>query len=141
MKSDIKERWISALESGSYSQTRGRLSDGDGFCCLGVLCEIAEQDQVVIKRQVLGQNTYINKVDEGDQDYVVLPKVVAEWSGIGGDNPVFSVDPADLPDDARDQAESSEFTSDGFYTTSLADLNDGLGMNFTEIAQVVRKYF
>lgn len=32
-------KWIAALRSGKYKQTRGRLQDGDGFCCLGVLCD------------------------------------------------------------------------------------------------------
>jgi hypothetical protein len=32
--------WSTALESGNYKQTRGRLKRDDGFCCWGVLCEI-----------------------------------------------------------------------------------------------------
>lgn len=34
------ETWIKALESGNYSQARRVLHDGEGFCCLGVLCDI-----------------------------------------------------------------------------------------------------
>lgn len=29
--------WCNALRSGEYKQTKGRLQDEDGFCCLGVL--------------------------------------------------------------------------------------------------------
>jgi citrate lyase alpha subunit len=141
VNNEIKERWISALESGSYAQTTGRLADSGGFCCLGVLCEIAEQDQVVIKRQTLGHDTYVSKINESDNDYVVLPQAVVNWSGLGGENPTFAINPEDLPDRAKNLAEDSGFMSDGFYNTSLADLNDGLGLDFTEIAQVVRKYF
>lgn len=32
--------WLEALRSGNYSQTRHRLQDEDGYCCLGVACEI-----------------------------------------------------------------------------------------------------
>ena len=31
---------MTALRSGKYPQTRCTLADEDGFCCLGVLCDI-----------------------------------------------------------------------------------------------------
>ena len=37
----IKEKWLEALRSGKYRQTRGKLKSRNGaFCCLGVLCDI-----------------------------------------------------------------------------------------------------
>lgn len=36
----LKANWVEALRSGEYEQARGALSDGNGFCCLGVLCKI-----------------------------------------------------------------------------------------------------
>ena len=41
---DIKERWLTALRSGEYVQAEGELRRGDGFCCLGVLCDILSED-------------------------------------------------------------------------------------------------
>jgi hypothetical protein len=39
---NFKERWLKALESGEYAQTEGFLCrEGEGFCCLGVACELA----------------------------------------------------------------------------------------------------
>lgn len=41
----IKEhrlKWIEALESGDFSQTKGQLADSTGFCCLGVACKISD---------------------------------------------------------------------------------------------------
>ena len=35
-----QKKWIAALRSGKYRQTRGRLNDADGFCCLGVACDV-----------------------------------------------------------------------------------------------------
>jgi hypothetical protein len=35
-----KKKWIKALRSGNYKQTRGTLKNDEGFCCLGVLCDI-----------------------------------------------------------------------------------------------------
>lgn len=33
-------KWIKALRSGKYSQTKNSLEDSDGFCCLGVACKV-----------------------------------------------------------------------------------------------------
>lgn len=41
MHEKIKREWIEALRSGKYEQGKGSLRDGDKFCCLGVLCDIA----------------------------------------------------------------------------------------------------
>ena len=38
--SEDQEKWLTALESGEYKQCRSRLSDGAGFCCLGVGCVV-----------------------------------------------------------------------------------------------------
>ena len=41
MKKENAMKWIKALRSGKYEQTRsGHLRDSDGYCCLGVLCHI-----------------------------------------------------------------------------------------------------
>jgi hypothetical protein len=40
MNEEIKQKWVAALRSGKYSQTRETLQDENGFCCLGVLCEV-----------------------------------------------------------------------------------------------------
>lgn len=40
----FKKLWVKALRSKKFDKTTGTLrrakKDGDGFCCLGVLCEI-----------------------------------------------------------------------------------------------------
>lgn len=40
MDPEIKAKWIAALRSGTYSQTKCTLRDPKGFCCLGVLCDL-----------------------------------------------------------------------------------------------------
>jgi hypothetical protein len=37
---ELFNKWIAALRSGEYSQDRGALRTDDGFCCLGVLCDV-----------------------------------------------------------------------------------------------------
>lgn len=34
------EQWVSALRSGKYKQTKGALQNQDGYCCLGVACDL-----------------------------------------------------------------------------------------------------
>jgi hypothetical protein len=41
MNKKLKQKWITALKSGVYKQTTGKLKDNTGYCCLGVLCEVA----------------------------------------------------------------------------------------------------
>lgn len=40
MKPEIKRKWLEALRSGQYKQTSGCLTDGERFCCLGVLTNL-----------------------------------------------------------------------------------------------------
>lgn len=40
MNIELLERWSTRLRSGKYSQCQNQLSDGTGFCCLGVLAEM-----------------------------------------------------------------------------------------------------
>ena len=42
MDKELKAKWVKALRSGEYAQGTGQLRDGDSYCCLGVLCEIAK---------------------------------------------------------------------------------------------------
>jgi hypothetical protein len=41
MDAEIKAKWLGALRSGKYRQTRNAVRDEQGFCCLGVLCDVA----------------------------------------------------------------------------------------------------
>lgn len=70
MKYNVAMKWVKALRSGKYGQTTGTLQDKQGYCCLGVLCEIAPKSLVKKEENVI----YGGHL--GDQ-----PKVKA-WSGI-----------------------------------------------------------
>jgi len=40
------KRWVKALRSGKYKQTiDGCLQDSKGYCCLGILCEVARKNR------------------------------------------------------------------------------------------------
>lgn len=133
MNKDIKTRWVAALRSGEYTQTKGYLKTADGYCCLGVLCEIAVQDGIV-EQTMTSPEVF---TAQGDQlspehyafgeynDTAELPTVVEEWSGLK---------------DVTTRIENPNYTGwQEFYT--LIDLNDDQGYDFNAIADVIEKSF
>lgn len=38
------EKWLEALRGGKYAQAYSRLRDNEGFCCLGVACDVLKDD-------------------------------------------------------------------------------------------------
>ena len=42
LSKEQKDKWITALRSGEYKQTIGRLFSGKGYCCIGVFCKAVE---------------------------------------------------------------------------------------------------
>lgn len=138
MNKEIKERWIAALRSGEYSQSAGYLGTDEGYCCLGVLCEIALQDQVVIKTKdsSIDENfVYTSKIDPVDRDYGVLPLAVVAWSGMPNRNPSIT--------SAKEEVSPDIFSKLGDeydeVTATLSGFNDS-GATFEQIADLIEKY-
>ena len=80
MNPQIKQKWVSALRSGEYQQTKGFLRKEDGFCCLGVLCDLYGKENNVkweIEDNIYKYEKYVTN----------LPPSVVEWSGIADSNP------------------------------------------------------
>lgn len=44
MTNELFNKWVAALRSGEYKQTRLVLQDQNGFCCLGVLCDLLDPE-------------------------------------------------------------------------------------------------
>jgi hypothetical protein len=109
MNSQIKEKWIAALRSNEYKQAQGYLHTNEGFCCLGVLCDLyAEEKNMEWKIENDGN---IRSFDGKDQ---VLPQSVSDWSGVRTDiieNPTY---------------------------WKLVDMNDS-GEDFSYIAEYIRE--
>lgn len=47
MNQEVKQKWIAALRSGEYDQAYSQLKLKDAYCCLGVLCELAIEDEII----------------------------------------------------------------------------------------------
>jgi hypothetical protein len=109
MNPQIKQKWVSALRSSDYQQTKGRLRKEDKFCCLGVLCDLygKENNKEWQHNEVIGY-FYENHSFS-------LPSSVVEWSGIADSNPLVNDE-----------------------IGTLSGLNDR-GSTFNEIADVIEE--
>lgn len=43
MLNENAKLWVAALRSGKYKQTKYRLRDEKGYCCLGVACQVFKE--------------------------------------------------------------------------------------------------
>lgn len=72
---------VAALRSGQYAQTKYRLRSKDGYCCLGVACDI------FLKETGQGQWKWSETsgcyafVLDGIMTYTELPEEVTDWVG------------------------------------------------------------
>jgi hypothetical protein len=114
MNPEVKAQWVEALRSGEYEQARGRLRNGDGYCCLGVLTDRG------VKAGVCSEHA--DKLDEGVFRYGfhrsmgVLPDEIMDWAGLDSCSPVVTYQNV---------------------KHSLDELNDTYRLPFTEIADLI----
>jgi hypothetical protein len=121
----VVQEWITALRSGEYKQTQGVLNRVEstafetpqvGFCCLGVLCDLAVKAGVIDSGEVHSGVTYY------DNERGTLPLAVQEWAGVDAKGYYY-------PNDDLGEA------------TNLVTHNDSDMMDFNGIADIVEEYF
>jgi hypothetical protein len=99
--------WIAALRSGKYSQTRGRLQNENGYCCLGVACKVL----IPIEKQILSSTGFlVGGMPKHQQD-------APEWLN-------------QIDDDVKQKKGQS-----------LTELNDYNKFTFSQIADLLEKYY
>jgi len=132
MNAEIKEKWIAALVSGKYSQVKGKLRRDNGYCCLGVLCDIKEDGKWKLD---ITDSAYIYKEEQN-----FLPLEIQEWAELFSDDPHFYV-PKDEPlykEIEMLKAYIRIVEGQALYC-KLSQLNDNL-LTFEEIAHLIDKY-
>lgn len=79
MNSEIRTQWVEALRSSEYKQIKERLHDGaDGFCVVGVLCELHRQAHDGEWKEF---TDYTGSVNFTYLTYFAcIPQEVAEWA-------------------------------------------------------------
>lgn len=139
MNSEAKKLWLKALRSGEYSQVRGQLQSDEGYCCLGVACDVAVDAGVNVEvKYVLDIHADDEPCDKMVSGYEydgkggTLPLSVQHWLGVGDQWAAF--DPSD------DWREAHGFGTGDPRRTQLADLNDR-GYTFDEIADIIEEWF
>lgn len=81
MNPDVKKQWVAALRGGEFTQGQNSLSTPTGYCCLGVLCELAAAAGETLKRETAKGATYYS-------DFLnTLPPDVRTWAGINVPDP------------------------------------------------------
>lgn len=89
MNPTIKKMWVDALLFGNYKQSKKSLRSNNGFCCLGVLCDVYSKEAKRKKlynhrlfswRDYHGRSVFIDRDD-------MLPALMVSKAGLGYDDP------------------------------------------------------
>lgn len=107
-----QQKWIEALRSREFDQGEGSLQKGDRFCCLGVACVIASQNDIPIATDENGEIV---------GDTLEIQDSVQDWLKLR--------DP---------EGHSKEKVFGRHEVRALASLND-LGMSFLNLADVIEQ--
>lgn len=144
----VRGKWVEALRSGDYEQAKSKLQvtevDSDsnkkiGFCCLGVLCDLAVRHGVIDKPIEIHETYHSHNEFDGEVDG--LPPAVRAWAGLKQADPDVEVpwgtvtDPEwwewDHPGEEHPETEE----------INIAELNDSHGFNFDQLADVIVENF
>jgi hypothetical protein len=86
MDKELKVKWLAALRSGDYPQGQGTLRSTEGFCCLGVLCDVIDPNgwELGLPHASTYADTSVRWTDpeSGERDRVELPRSVASRAGL-----------------------------------------------------------
>lgn len=127
MNPEIKQKWVDALRSGEYKKGTEYLYSDNGFCCLGVLCDLHSKETGegwidISSRYSPNDPEFQRNVRSYQGRYEVLPRVVMCWAGLPDGNPDIS------------------FKHVGVSTIStIAQYNDRVAETFDEIADLIEK--
>ena len=128
----LKQKWIAALRSGEYPQTRRTLHNGDGYCCLGVLCEVAGLERQKISA---GRYGYVD-TDGLEIRYAELPPTFAKQNALRSQGTLLSSKQISR---SLGEERAHALSSRGGGEESIVWLNDS-GATFGEIAQLIEDY-
>lgn len=124
MRKEIADRWIGALPK--YNQGQKVLRSGNQFCCLGVLCDIAKKEGVVV--ECVSDANYSRYGVAGSDKEVwspsYLPQAVVDWAGMQSRDGRFG--------------EILDFGPNIGRCADLVGLNDA-GASFNKIAKVIKE--
>ena len=121
-----RKEWVAQLRSGKYAQVKNHLHQGEGYCCLGVLCDIV--DSKLWKPSESSSVFSFNGVS-----IMTPPRMESFEFGLRRSNGTFE------PNDAFFEKFPKVAVSEAwrnFKSIALTDLNDE-GFSFAEIADII----
>lgn len=111
----INGKWLDALRSGKYKQTKQMLRDKQGFCCLGVGCDVV--DPTCWLDPVSKSGEYAYRGYDGKYEAIV----------------------SSLP--PRSVVEALGLSASVFAVAAVAAMNDEKGKSFVEIADYLEEKY
>jgi len=126
MTNEQVKQWTDALRSGEYKQGKGALCNVNGFCCLGVLCDLHGLSYK--KFSAINTLTYFHKSkSKASIDFLPLD-FANELSLNNRGNPTDFLKTYNLG------------LAPHLTGRSLSELNDEEGVTFEEIADVIEAW-
>lgn len=128
----VKQKWVDALRSGEYQQATGKLKSQEGFCCLGVLCDLYAKEHEDAGWEYRGTDRPSDPTDywyfEDQSEF--LPESVAQWAGFQDQTVYVKV--------LDENCCYDEDEEDVYYEIDVAELNDN-GDSFKRIADLIEE--
>ena len=135
MNPEIKQKWVDALLSGKYEQGSEKLRGANGYCCLGVLCDLYSQEHDT-QWEFRSHDENSDETNPEPMDYwyfdgegEFLPKSVMNWAGFSLHSPQVRVDVTENDD-----------KDDWSYKDYIANLND-TGYTFEALSKLIKEQF
>jgi hypothetical protein len=123
MHDNIRKQWVDKLRSGEYPQGTGNLRSNDNFCCLGVLCELAVE-QNVIGPAILAEGSeslYVYVDEKAEDEYDAwLPPAVKKWAGLQTSE-VLLAKPQPIPSHVAPAKSLTSMNDNGATFAQIAD--------------------
>lgn len=86
MNQEIKTKWLEALRSGEYNQSKHQLRSKDGYCCLGVLCDVYRKETGLL--EWVEKDNYFSIM--GTTNFTTLNEDVMNWAELPINSPMVS---------------------------------------------------
>lgn len=126
--SKAQKQWLNDLESGEYEQCHNRLTDGTGYCCLGVGALVAIEHGAKIKVS----DRKFNNTE------TVMPRAGVETLRLHSREGRIRLEK--IKSEKKRAVAKESLGPMLCENPTLTDLNDLLCWSFKEIAAFIRKY-
>lgn len=134
--------FVKELRTTELPQGHHKLFDGEGYCCLGIACELAIREGVPMERLwYAGERRYVDPTGQTRGSAILLPELAARWLlGNGNAENVYVKAPpavyARIVSSPRfDHSPVDERLALEGRAMAVSWLNDTIGLSFADIAE------